>query len=323
MIYHRKVSLLLVFVLVLHLLAGCGVTELPDDTPSASVPSEDENATTLPSSTQQTEPAAPIVPEEPDVSEPVPDITEPEITEPGAGDPAPDVTEPKATDPSDPVPGETDPVPTECDHSYETTLVAPSCTQQGYTTYTCSLCGEVHDADYTDPTGHKYGSWKVIQAANCTVSGSKTRTCKGCGKAETKTISATGHQYEGKITTPATSCQGMGTKTFTCKGCGHSYTTSFKGNHNFVYTSKDNTYYCSNCDFYYYDDYMQFEADRGELDRTSAMCCDTIKLKESTYNGPLSTWPEQWFEYSKFVKEGIVMRGWDIWSGSPWDSNEY
>ena len=40
-------------------------------------------------------------------------------------------------------------------HTYEATVTAPTCTEQGYTTYTCE-CGESYVADYVEATGHTY-----------------------------------------------------------------------------------------------------------------------------------------------------------------------
>ena len=40
-------------------------------------------------------------------------------------------------------------------HDYETAVTAPSCTQQGYTTYTCN-CGESYVDDYVETVGHTY-----------------------------------------------------------------------------------------------------------------------------------------------------------------------
>ena len=42
------------------------------------------------------------------------------------------------------------------EHSYETVVTAPSCTEGGYTTYTCSVCGNSYIADETEALGHDY-----------------------------------------------------------------------------------------------------------------------------------------------------------------------
>jgi hypothetical protein len=36
------------------------------------------------------------------------------------------------------------------EHTYESTVTAPTCTEQGYTTYTCTSCGYSYVSDYTD-----------------------------------------------------------------------------------------------------------------------------------------------------------------------------
>ena len=174
-----------------------------------------------------------------------------------------------STEPTIPEPDEGD---KECEHKYETKTVAPTCTEKGYTQYTCSKCGKSYTSDYTNATGHKFGSW-TTKAATCTTNGSKTRTCANCGKVETETIKATGHTMgawsttkkatcdtngtktrkcsacghtetetipatdhnwdEGKVTTTPTSCSDMGIKTYTCKTCGKTKTEQIKGSHTF------------------------------------------------------------------------------------------
>lgn len=39
-------------------------------------------------------------------------------------------------------------------HHYTSEVVAPGCTEQGYTIYTCTDCGDSYTSDYTDPLGH-------------------------------------------------------------------------------------------------------------------------------------------------------------------------
>ena len=39
-------------------------------------------------------------------------------------------------------------------HAYESVVTAPTCTEKGYTTYTCA-CGDSYVDDYVDATGHK------------------------------------------------------------------------------------------------------------------------------------------------------------------------
>lgn len=38
-------------------------------------------------------------------------------------------------------------------HAYESAVTKPTCTEQGYTTHTCTICGDSYKDSYTDPTG--------------------------------------------------------------------------------------------------------------------------------------------------------------------------
>lgn len=42
-------------------------------------------------------------------------------------------------------------------HDYKSEVTAPTCTEMGYTTNTCTRCGDSNKSDYTEPAGHKPG----------------------------------------------------------------------------------------------------------------------------------------------------------------------
>ncbi|MBQ7347616.1 MAG: leucine-rich repeat domain-containing protein, partial [Clostridia bacterium] len=46
-------------------------------------------------------------------------------------------------------------------HNYESIVTAPTCEEQGYTTYTCSACVSSYIGLYTDALGHSWGEWEV------------------------------------------------------------------------------------------------------------------------------------------------------------------
>ena len=46
--------------------------------------------------------------------------------------------------------------PKPCEHSYEKKVTAPTCTAEGYTTYTCKSCGHSYTADKTAKTAHTF-----------------------------------------------------------------------------------------------------------------------------------------------------------------------
>ncbi len=57
-------------------------------------------------------------------------------------------------------------------HNYQAVVTPPTCTEQGYTTYTCSNCGDSYVTDYTNPTNHE-GTTEIIpgKKATCTEDG--------------------------------------------------------------------------------------------------------------------------------------------------------
>ena len=75
---------------------------------------------------------------------------------------------------------------------YESVVTAPTCTEGGYTTYTCTICGESYTADETEALGHEYES--VVTAPTCTKGGYTTHTCVRCGDSYTSDeTAALGH----------------------------------------------------------------------------------------------------------------------------------
>ena len=72
-------------------------------------------------------------------------------------------------------------------HSYESEVTAPTCTEAGYTTYTCT-CGDTYTADEV-PASHSYTSETT---ATCTTAGVTTYTCE-CGDTYTEEVEKLGH----------------------------------------------------------------------------------------------------------------------------------
>ncbi|MBO7156745.1 MAG: hypothetical protein J6V83_05010, partial [Clostridia bacterium] len=114
------------------------------------------------------------------------------------------------------------------DHEYDDgEVTAPTCTEQGYTTYTCS-CGHNYIGDEVgvDATAHAYGNWEEVTPATCDQDGEEKRVCAhNADHVETQPIAAIGHAYDnGTITTEAT-CEDEGVKTFVCANDNtHTYT---------------------------------------------------------------------------------------------------
>ena len=202
----------LVCALVLCLLAvsfsGCQAADL-SDVPETSVPSQASSVsdTTAPS-------------------------TQPEETQPGSTSGAVEETSVDApsqvTEPS----AEPTSQPTEHVHSYTSQVTAPTCTTDGFTTYTCS-CGYSYNSNPTPALGHTWSEWKTDIPATTTQTGQESRKCTVCGETETRIytcscgdsyqgdeVPATGHIWgEWTPATPATETT-PGTETRTCTVCG-------------------------------------------------------------------------------------------------------
>ena len=77
------------------------------------------------------------------------------------------------------------------EHSYTAVVTAPTCTEKGYTTHTCS-CGDSYVDTYVDALGHAWDSGTVTKQPTATETGIKTFTCTRCHETKTETIPATG-----------------------------------------------------------------------------------------------------------------------------------
>ena len=74
-------------------------------------------------------------------------------------------------------------------HSYESVITAPTCTEQGYTTYTCD-CGDSYVADYVDAEGeHDFTEWSIIKEAAYNADGEESRKCNKCSHVEFRSVS--------------------------------------------------------------------------------------------------------------------------------------
>ena len=66
-------------------------------------------------------------------------------------------------------------------HEYTAQLTEPTCTEQGYTTFTCA-CGESYVSNIVEKRGHFSGEWKIISNATDISNGLKIQKCSSCGE---------------------------------------------------------------------------------------------------------------------------------------------
>ena len=122
---------------------------------------------------------------------------------------------------------------TPCVHSYTSEVTAQAtCTQEGYTAYTCTLCGNSY-TETIPAKGHNYDA--VVTAPTCTKEGYTTCTCTVCGDSYTTDITATvAHTMDQGVVTKAPTCTTEGVMTYTCTACGDSVTEAIaKVSHNY------------------------------------------------------------------------------------------
>lgn len=181
----KTASVLLALLLSVSVLAGC-----QKQSPAPSTEGSESTQVTLlltPPQTEATDPSVSTVPatESTEASEPVAESTEatvPEVTEPEVTVPDPTVA-PAVTVPTQPATQ-----PTEHQHSYTASVIAPTCTGRGYTVYTCAGCGHSYTADQTAATGHIWGQWTVTLEPTYTTNGKEERHCAVCAATESQPV---------------------------------------------------------------------------------------------------------------------------------------
>ena len=134
------------------------------------------------------------------------------------------------------------------EHNYETVVKAPTCTEQGYTTYTCPTCGHSYVDDYEDAPGHQPGDPVVENQVEvtCETDGryDKVVYCTACNEElnrETVVETATGHSMEHVIVDPT--CSERGYTSHTCTTCGYHYADSYVNALGHTYVDR----ICSTC----------------------------------------------------------------------------
>ena len=109
-------------------------------------------------------------------------------------------------------------------HSYSSTVTPPTCTEQGYTTHTCS-CGDSYVDTYVPALGHNWNEGTVLVEATCTSTGLIKYVCTRCSAETTQELPMLSHEWEEVRRVPAT-CADPGYTEFRCRLCGETKTES-------------------------------------------------------------------------------------------------
>ena len=107
-------------------------------------------------------------------------------------------------------------------HSYTAAVTAPTCTEAGYTTYTCS-CGDSYVDDEVPALGHSWDEGTVTKEPTETEKGVRTFACTVCGETRTEEIPVLEHTHKYTAVVTAPTCTEKGYTTYTC-ACGDTYT---------------------------------------------------------------------------------------------------
>ena len=75
------------------------------------------------------------------------------------------------------------------EHSYDADITEPTCTEQGYTTHTCTVCGDSYVDSFVDALTHDWSEWALVKAPSAEEDGEYERTCSRGDSTETKAVS--------------------------------------------------------------------------------------------------------------------------------------
>ncbi|MGN0824178.1 MAG: leucine-rich repeat protein [Candidatus Coproplasma sp.] len=174
------------------------------------------------------------------------------------------------------------------EHKYDSQVVAPTCTEGGYTVHTCA-CGDSYTDEQTQPTGHAWGKWQTVTEADCTNGGSQKRVCAhDSTHVETKNTDPLGHSFTNYVSDGNATCTEDGTKTAACdrEGCNETDTVAdvdSKLGHSFTNYVSDGNATCTE------DGTKTAICDHEGCNETDTVANENSKLGHD-YGEPVWTW---------------------------------
>ena len=121
-------------------------------------------------------------------------------------------------------------------HAYRDEIISPSCTEGGYTRHTCERCGDEYTDAATPALGHIFETYE--SAASCTEYGRVMQVCQRCGREEDGEVVSypMGHDYSNHVIRSA-ECTCSGERVFHCDRCGYEYHETIPAiGHNYAIT---------------------------------------------------------------------------------------
>lgn len=186
-------------------------------------------------------------------------------------------------------------------HSYTTEVTPPTCTERGYTTYTCK-CGHSYESNYKDALGHTFGGEWFSNAEGhwnfCSVCGAKSeviehlagaeptletpQTCVVCGYEIAPALHT--HAYSDWQTVTAATCTTAGQKRRSCPcgavefmdvpALGHYLNHTMLVSPTCIQTGKG-YFWCERCSYSEYDYYHTTAHTAEAIKRIPASCTES------------------------------------------------
>lgn len=154
------------------------------------------------------------------------------------------------------------------EHHYDTTVVNPTCTADGYTVNKCKDCDLKYYTNNVPKLGHNLQYTKTV-APTCTANGYELYSCSRCNYTEKRNqVAALGHDYVLEQTVEPTCTEG-GYELYKCSVCGATEKRNAKDATGHNYTVISNTATCT----------------EGGIKTSKCDNCGDIKVEDSSALG--------------------------------------
>jgi hypothetical protein len=113
-----------------------------------------------------------------------------------------------------------------CEHEYDEGIKQEvSCTESGYTLYTCTVCGFAYKDQITQPLGHTVDEWVQTKAPTCTEAGVESGACTTCKEIQIRYLNVIPHTEGEWMIDREPTCTADGNKHQICNVCGTTINT--------------------------------------------------------------------------------------------------
>ena len=163
-------------------------------------------------------------------------------------------------------------------HRYTAKYTPPTCTEKGFNTYTCLECDDSYISDYVNEKGHNWNNGETLTSSTCESDGVTVYTCNDCGETKMQAVSASGHHAGAEATcTEPQICLDCNSVLALPKGHNHKATITAPTCTKMGYT----VYTCVDCNDSYIADYTEVIPHQYHKEVT-APTCTTMGYTEYT-----------------------------------------